>query len=82
MGRLKKYSFTTFYDKGPLKGRQKTYRKDEHELTEEETEILYQQFAQAWDYLPLKCKNRFMKWLRQALQERQDKIDEARKSKQ
>lgn len=81
MGKLKKYSFTTFYDKGPLKGKQKKYRKDEHELEEEEFDILYQEFARHWDSLPLKCKNRFMKWLRISLQEREEKRLAARKDK-
>ena len=77
----KKYMFTTFHDKGPLKGKQKKYRKDEHELTKDEMNILYEDFARHWDFIPLECKNRFMKWLRQSLQERQDKIDEARQNK-
>lgn len=82
MGKLKPYVFTKIYDKGPLKGKTQQYRKDENELTKNEYDILYQDFARHWDSLPLKCKNKFMKWLRQSLQERQDRLDEARQSKQ
>ena len=56
-------------------GAKKTYYKGEHELTDDEHEILYQNFARHWDSLPLKAKNRFMKWLREALQEKADKAN-------
>ena len=77
MGALGKYSFMTITKSGA----KKEYRKNEDELTDEEYDILYQGFAQQWDFIPLKCKNRFMKWLRQSLQERQDKINEAKMNK-
>lgn len=58
----KKYKFTTFPDKGK-RGKPKTYFKAEEDLTKDELELLYQQFAGAWDYQPLKNKNRFIRWL-------------------
>jgi hypothetical protein len=62
----KKYGFMHITKSGA----KKEYRKDEHELEEEELETLYQQFAGMWDFQPLKNKNRFMKWLRESLEEK------------
>lgn len=62
MANDKKYKFTTVPDKGK-RGKPKTYFKSEEDLTKDELELLYQQFASAWDYQPLKNKNRFIRWL-------------------
>lgn len=69
----KKYKFVKYREgkKAPI-----VYFKSEEELNDDEYEMLYQDFARQWDFIPLKCKNRFMKWLRQSLEERQRKIDE------
>lgn len=40
-----------------------TYFKAENELEDHELESLYQQFAAAWDFQPMKNKNRFLQWL-------------------
>lgn len=71
MGKIGKYAFTTVTKSGA----KKEYRKNEKDLNEDEHEILYQKFASEWDWLPLKGKNKFMKWLRKSLQERQDKVN-------
>jgi len=65
------YAFTNISKSGS----KKTYYKSEAELTDNEHEILYQDFARHWDFIPLKTKNRFMKWLREALQEKADKAN-------
>ncbi len=69
----KTYGFVHF-DKFFRKGR-KLRRKTE-DLKEEELDLLYGDFENHWNALPLKLQSRFMKWLRQALQERQDKRNE------
>ena len=72
MSENKKYKFQTLKKNGKI---DKTYFKSEHELNHEEIDILYQGFAQQWDFVPMAVKNRFMKWLRQSLQEHQDNIN-------
>ena len=54
----KKYIFTRNKN-----GKTANYYKDEHELTKNEHEMLYQDFAQHWDNIPLKAKNRFLQWV-------------------
>jgi hypothetical protein len=74
MGEIGAYKFI----KISKSGRKQTIYKGEDELTESDHDLLYQDFARHWDSLPLKAKNRFMKWLRESLTERQRKIDEER----
>lgn len=59
MAQNQKYKFVTAK---PGK-KPKTYFKSEDDLEEEEFELLYQEFARAWDFQPVKNKNRFLKWL-------------------
>lgn len=72
--KLKNKNGNYTFHKIDKKGKVTDKVKSEEELTEKDVELLYQGFAQHWDDLPLKAKNKFMKWLRQALEERHLKI--------
>jgi len=40
-----------------------TYFKSENELEQHEWELLYGEFTQQWQHLPLKLQNKFLRWL-------------------
>lgn len=54
------YGFTEF-NKYFKNGR--TYRKHVSDLTKEELNLLHDAFTNHWNGLPIKLKNRFIKWL-------------------
>ena len=45
------------------KGKKKPYQKLERDLTKDEHNVLYEQFAQTWDQTTTYTKNRFIAWL-------------------